>query len=85
MSERTEFVVLKRMGEKGKLSFEDIKKIIDRSVNKTHAFINNMIKKELIEELTPYTYVKKKTITTLTCKCFSLPGGWRVINNPGGK
>lgn len=60
MSERTEFVVLKRMGEKGKLSFEDIKKIIDRGVNKTHEFINNMIRKELIEELTPYTYVKKQ-------------------------
>ena len=47
MSARTEFVVLKRMKEKGKLSFEDIKRIIDRSVNKTHEFINNMIEKEL--------------------------------------
>lgn len=60
MFARTEFVVLKRMEEKGKLSFEDIKKIIDRSVNKTHEFINNMIEKELIEEVTPYLYIKKQ-------------------------
>ena len=46
--------------EKGKLSFEDIKRIIDRSVNKTHEFINNMIEKELIEEVTPYLYTKKQ-------------------------
>lgn len=60
MSARTEFVVLKRMEEKEKLSFEDIKRIIDRSVNKTHEFINNMIEKELIEEVTPYLYTKKQ-------------------------
>ena len=36
MSARTEFVILNKMKEKGKLSFEDIKSIIDRSVNKTN-------------------------------------------------
>mgnify|MGYP007107333170 FL=1 len=40
MSARTEFVLLNKMKEKGKLSFEDIKRIIDRSVNKTNEFIN---------------------------------------------
>lgn len=45
MSARTEFVILNKMKEKGKLSFEDIKRIIDRSVNKTNEFINSMIER----------------------------------------
>ena len=56
MSARTEFVILNKMKEKGKLSFEDIKRIIDRSVNKTNEFINSMIERRLIEKVNSNEY-----------------------------
>lgn len=59
MSARTEFVVLNKMKEKGKLSFEDIKRIIDRSVNKTNEFINSMIERGLIEKVNSNEYILK--------------------------
>ena len=59
MSARTEFVILNKMKEKGKLSFEDIKRIIDRSVNKTNEFINSMIKRGLIEKVNSNEYILK--------------------------
>lgn len=57
MSARTEFVILNKMKEKGKLSFEDIKRIIDRSVNKTNEFINSMIERGLIENVNSNEYI----------------------------
>lgn len=59
MSARTEFVILNKMKEKGKLSFEDIKRIIDRSVNKTNEFINSMIERRLIEKVNSNEYILK--------------------------
>lgn len=59
MSARTEFVILNKMKEKGKLSFEDIKSIIDRSVNKTNEFINSMIERVLIEKVNSNEYILK--------------------------
>ena len=59
MSARTEFVISNKMKEKGKLSFEDIKRIIDRSVNKTNEFINSMIERGLIEKVTSNDYILK--------------------------
>ena len=59
MSARTEFVMLNKMKEKGKLSFEDIKRIIDRSVNKTNEFINSMIERGLIEKVNSNEYILK--------------------------
>lgn len=59
MSARTEFVILNKMKEKGKLSFEDIKRIIDRSVNKTNEFINSMIEGGLIENVNSNEYILK--------------------------
>lgn len=59
MSARTEFVILNKMKEKGKLSFEDIKRIIDRSVNKTNEFINSMIERRLIENVNSNEYILK--------------------------
>ncbi len=59
MSARTEFVILNKMKEKGKLSFEDIKRIIDRSVNKTNEFINSMIERGLIEKVNSNEYIIK--------------------------
>ncbi|MBS5806543.1 MAG: hypothetical protein KIC90_05165 [Firmicutes bacterium] len=59
MSARTEFVLLNKMKEKGKLSFEDIKRIIDRSVNKTNEFINSMIERGLIEKVNSNEYILK--------------------------
>ncbi len=59
MSARTEFVILNKMKEKGKLSFEDIKRIIDRSVNKTNEFINSMIERGLIENVNSNEYILK--------------------------
>ena len=59
MSARTEFVILNKMKEKGKLSFEDIKSIIDRSVNKTNEFINSMIERGLIEKVNSNEYILK--------------------------
>lgn len=59
MSARTEFVILNKMKEKGKLSFEDIKRIIDRSVNKTNEFINSMIERGLIEKVNSNVYILK--------------------------
>lgn len=59
MSARTEFVILNIMKEKGKLSFEDIKRIIDRSVNKTNEFINSMIERGLIEKVNSNEYILK--------------------------
>lgn len=59
MSARTEFVILNKMKEKGKLSFEDIKHIIDRSVNKTNEFINSMIERGLIENVNSNEYILK--------------------------
>ena len=59
MSARTEFVILNKMKEKGKLSFEDIKRIIDRSVNKTNEFINSMIERGLIEKVNSNEYILK--------------------------
>lgn len=59
MSARTEFVLLNKMKEKGKLSFEDIKRIIDRSVNKTNEFINSMIERGLIENVNSNEYILK--------------------------
>lgn len=59
MSARTEFVILNKMKEKGKLSFEDIKRIIDRSVNKTNEFINSMIESGLIEKVNSNEYILK--------------------------
>lgn len=59
MSARTEFVILNKMKEKGKLSFEDIKSIIDRSVNKTNEFINSMIERGLIEKINSNEYILK--------------------------
>ncbi len=59
MSVRTEFVILNKMKEKGKLSFEDIKRIIDRSVNKTNEFINSMIERGLIEKVNSNEYIIK--------------------------
>ena len=59
MSARTEFVILNKMKEKGKLSFEDIKRIIDRSVNKTNEFINSMIERWLIEKVNSNEYILK--------------------------
>ena len=59
MSARTEFVLLNKMKEKGKLSFEDIKRIIDRSVNKTNEFINCMIERGLIEKVNSNEYILK--------------------------
>ena len=47
------------MKEKGKLSFEDIKRIIDRSVNKTNEFINSMIERGLIEKVNSNEYILK--------------------------
>lgn len=58
MSARTEFVLLNKMKEKGKLSFEDIKRI-DRSVNKTNEFINSMIERGLIEKVNSNEYILK--------------------------
>ena len=51
--------VLNKMKEKGKLSFEDIKRIIDRSVNKTNEFINSMIERGLIEKVNSNEYILK--------------------------
>ena len=59
MSARTEFVILNKMKDKGKLSFEDIKRIIDRSVNKTNEFINSMIERGLIENVNSNEYILK--------------------------
>lgn len=59
MSARTEFVILNKMKEKDKLSFEDIKRIIDRSVNKTNEFINSMIERGLIEKVNSNEYILK--------------------------
>lgn len=59
MSARTEFVILNKMKEKGKLSFKDIKRIIDRSVNKTNEFINSMIERGLIENVNSNEYILK--------------------------
>ena len=59
ISARTEFVLLNKMKEKGKLSFEDIKRIIDRSVNKTNEFINSMIERGLIEKVNSNEYTLK--------------------------
>lgn len=59
MSARTEFVILNKMKEKGKLSFEDIKRIIDRSVNKTNEFINSIIERGLIEKVNSNEYILK--------------------------
>lgn len=59
MSARTEFVILNKMKEKGKLSFEDIKSIIDRIVNKTNEFINSMIERGLIENVNSNEYILK--------------------------
>ena len=59
MSAKTEFVILNKMKEKGKLSFEDIKRIIDRSVNKTNEFINSMIERGLIEKVNSNEYILK--------------------------
>ena len=59
MSARTEFVILNKMKEKGKLAFEDIKRIIDRSVNKTNEFINSMIERGLIEKVNSNEYILK--------------------------
>ena len=59
MSARTEFVILNKMKEKGKLSFEDIKRIVDRSVNKTNEFINSMIERGLIEKVNSNEYILK--------------------------
>lgn len=59
MSARTEFVILNKMKEKGKLFFEDIKRIIDRSVNKTNEFINSMIERGLIEKVNSNEYILK--------------------------
>lgn len=59
MSARTEFVILNKMKEKGKLSFEDIKRIIDRSVSKTNEFINSMIERGLIEKVNSNEYILK--------------------------
>mgnify|MGYP002434485460 FL=1 len=59
ISARTEFVLLNKMKEKGKLSFEDIKRIIDRSVNKTNEFINSMIERGLIEKVNSNEYILK--------------------------
>ena len=59
MAARTEFVILNKMKEKGKLSFEDIKRIIDRSVNKTNEFINSMIERGLIEKVNSNEYILK--------------------------
>ena len=59
MSARTEFVLLNKMKEKGKLSFEDIKRIIDRGVNKTNEFINSMIERGLIEKVNSNEYILK--------------------------
>lgn len=59
MSARTEFVILNKMKEKGKLSFEDIKRIIDRSVKKTNEFINSMIERGLIEKVNSNEYILK--------------------------
>ena len=59
MSARTEFVISNKMKEKGKLSFEDIKRIIDRSVNKTNEFINSMIERGLIENVNSNEYILK--------------------------
>lgn len=59
MSARTEFVILNKMKEKGKLSFEDIKSMIDRSVNKTNEFINSMIERGLIENVNSNEYILK--------------------------
>ena len=59
MSARTEFVISNKMKEKGKLSFEDIKRIIDRSVNKTNEFINSMIERGLIEKVNSNEHILK--------------------------
>ena len=59
MSARTEFVISNKMKEKGKLSFEDIKRIIDRSVNKTNEIINSMIERGLIEKVNSNEYILK--------------------------
>ena len=59
MSARTEFVILNKMKEKGKLSFEDIKRIVDRSVNKTNEFINSMNERGLIEKVNSNEYILK--------------------------
>ena len=59
MSARTEFVISNKMKEKGKLSLEDIKRIIDRSVNKTNEFINSMIERGLIEKVNSNEYILK--------------------------
>lgn len=59
MSARTEYVILEKIKEKGKLTFEDIKRIIDRSVNKTNEFINSMIERKLIEKNSLGEYVIK--------------------------
>ena len=59
MSARTEFVILNKMKEKGKLSFEDIKSIIARSVNKTNEFISSMIERGLIEKVNSNEYILK--------------------------
>ena len=59
MSARREFVISNKMKEKGKLSFEDIKRIIDRSVNKTNEFINSMIERGLIEKVNSNEYILK--------------------------
>lgn len=59
MSARTKFVILNKMKEKGKLSFEDIKSIIDRSVNKTNEFINSMIERGLIGKVNSNEYILK--------------------------
>ena len=56
MSARTEFVISNKMKE---LSFEDIKRIIDRSVNKTNEFINSMIERGLIEKVNSNEYILK--------------------------
>ena len=76
MSARTEFVILNKMKEKGKLSFEDIKRIIDRSVNKTNEFINSMIERGLIEKVN----FKIKIIKLIQIRN-SIPNLYKLIKN----
>ena len=62
MSARKVFVILNKIKDKGNLSFEDIKSIIDRSVNKTNEFINSMIERGLIEKVNSNEYILKSKL-----------------------
>ena len=48
---RTEYVVIEKMKLKKVLTFDDIKRIIDRSTNTTSKFITSMIEKGLIKKV----------------------------------